>query len=616
MSDRRIATQSQYIPWWKVILWALLFQLAWNWQALLPVINNGELIGPDDFLRLHQITNWMNGQGWYDLTAHRMSPPTGGDIHWSRLVDVPISGLIWFFDLFTSAKIASRLAAIVWPTLLMIATVAVLVAVCDRLVRDYNRLLAVLFSVLCVSSIAQFIPGRLDHHNVQILLFTLVMLGLVMRPSLRGDILIGSCIAVSISIGLDSAMLFVPILAFLGFEWAVARHENGWGLARVAAALSLSSLGLYVLNMPMERWGDARCDANSLFYLSALLLVSASFVVLAIASRWLVGGKTRTVFLRFLLGGVVATISVISLLWLFPHCSGGPFSQMGNEVTLRWLNNVQEAQGLIQELDSRPSSWLSKVGYLVVMLAVGAIVVAKRVAGSPKLVVIYFVLVMCTAGMFFQIRVLRTGIYAAIPFCVIFAMMSWGWLQQRFQGSQILAMTAQTVVCIFLLSASWALAGELLLPGKVAAVQARSPAVSEVEEDGFQRRTTTQCFAEQDYVGLSVLQPGLVMGDLDNSMPILVHTDHQVISGPYHRNERAILDVMDFFWTDANTAHAVSNKHGLDYVALCVPDPARVVDDPNSDGIAARIARNDLPPWLQWISSPEARVRILRVVPN
>ncbi len=616
MSDRRIVTQSQYIPWWKVVLWALLFQIAWNWQGLAPVINNGELIGPDDFLRLHQITNWMNGQGWYDLTAHRMYPPIGGDIHWSRLVDVPIAGLIWFFDLFTSNKIAARLAAIVWPTLLIVATVAVLVGICDRLVRDYNRLLAVLFSVLCVSSIAQFVPGRLDHHNVQILLFTLVMLGLVMRPDKLGDILIGTCIAVSISIGLDSAMLFVPILAFLGFEWAMGKNENGQGLARVGAALAITSLGLYALNMPVERWSDARCDANSLFFLSALLLVSGAYFALGFSTRWLAGNATRTVFMRFALGGIVATISVATLLWLFPHCSGGPFSQMGEEVSRRWLDNVQEAQGLIQVLDSRPSAWLSKVGYLVVMLAIGAIVIARRVAGSPKLVVIYFIVIICSAGMFFQIRILQTGIYAAIPFCVIFAMMSWGWLEQRFQGRKIVAMAVQTIVCIVLLSASWTFAGKLLLSKKSAGDKEEPAVALTVENTSFQRRTTTQCYAEQDYTGLSALNPGLVMGDLDNSMSILVHTSHQVISGPYHRNERAILDVMDFFWTDIETAHAVTKKHDLDYIALCVPDPDFLAGDANSDGLAARIVRNEIPTWLEWISPPDARIRILRVVPN
>jgi len=123
------ASQTQIVPLWKIVSWTILFQLAWNWGALLPVIRNGELPGPDDFLRLHQVMNWMNGQGWYDLKLYRMFPPAGGDIHWSRIVDVPIAGLIWFFDNFTTPQTAARLASITWPTVLMVATVLVLVAI-------------------------------------------------------------------------------------------------------------------------------------------------------------------------------------------------------------------------------------------------------------------------------------------------------------------------------------------------------------------------------------------------------------------------------------------------------------------------------------------------------
>ena len=100
MSERRKPVNSQYIPWWKVIVWTFLFQIAWSWRYLEPVLVNGELVGPDDFLRFHQIEKWMNGQNWYEMTAYRMFPPEGADIHWSRLVDVPVATISWFLELF------------------------------------------------------------------------------------------------------------------------------------------------------------------------------------------------------------------------------------------------------------------------------------------------------------------------------------------------------------------------------------------------------------------------------------------------------------------------------------------------------------------------------------
>jgi hypothetical protein len=46
----------------------------------------------DDNLRMMQVRDLMRGQDWYDLRQYRLNPPFGADIHWSRLVDLPIAG--------------------------------------------------------------------------------------------------------------------------------------------------------------------------------------------------------------------------------------------------------------------------------------------------------------------------------------------------------------------------------------------------------------------------------------------------------------------------------------------------------------------------------------------
>ena len=48
----------------------------------------------DDNMRIMQVRAWLHGQGWYDLRDYRMNPPFGANIHWSRIVDLPIAGLI------------------------------------------------------------------------------------------------------------------------------------------------------------------------------------------------------------------------------------------------------------------------------------------------------------------------------------------------------------------------------------------------------------------------------------------------------------------------------------------------------------------------------------------
>src|SRR5690349_22761639 len=44
----------------------------------------------DDNMRVMQVRALLNGQSWFDLAQHRLA---GSNIHWSRLVDLPIAGL-------------------------------------------------------------------------------------------------------------------------------------------------------------------------------------------------------------------------------------------------------------------------------------------------------------------------------------------------------------------------------------------------------------------------------------------------------------------------------------------------------------------------------------------
>src|SRR3954463_7150898 len=64
----------------------------------------------DDNMRMMQVRAWLSGQGWYDLRQYRMNPPAGADIHWSRLVDLPIAGLKFAFAPIFGGATAERIA--------------------------------------------------------------------------------------------------------------------------------------------------------------------------------------------------------------------------------------------------------------------------------------------------------------------------------------------------------------------------------------------------------------------------------------------------------------------------------------------------------------------------
>src|SRR5688500_20149701 len=78
--------------WWVLLFWltasALLLYARW------AQINALALGDTDDNMRMMQVRGLLAGQGWYDLRQHTLNPPWGADIHWSRLVALPIPA-IW-----------------------------------------------------------------------------------------------------------------------------------------------------------------------------------------------------------------------------------------------------------------------------------------------------------------------------------------------------------------------------------------------------------------------------------------------------------------------------------------------------------------------------------------
>ena len=120
------------------------------------------------------------------------------------------------------------------------------------------------------------------------------------------------------------------------------------------------------------------------------------------------------------------------------------------------------------------------------------------------------------------------------------------------------------------------------------------------------------CRAQSDYSTLNGLPKSVVMSDINSATPILVHTSHSVISGPYHRNGNAILAVADFFETDVTKARKVASDWHVDLVAYC--DVKRFDQSKNNSGrLDYRIARNDLPDWLELISSHDETLKVLKV---
>ena len=603
----QIKSENVIYSWTKVLMWAFLFYLVWNWKGIVLVYSEGLLPGPDDFLRLSQSRNWLMGQAWYDVRAYGIYPPFGADIHWTRFVDVPIGLLISFFNIFTDITTAERLTGIVWPLGLFLVTLSAMVSLCDRLCGKQHRLLVLFFFVMSLSTLAEFKPGRFDHHNIQILLLVLIMLGIVHGLGKYSSYFIGVLATLSIVVGLDSLLLIVSLLGYLAVEWSFNRKGSAKRLLETGIAILLSSIVLYMASFPPERWfSNNACDAFSSLYLLALIALSVTFIVLSHLSEMKFFSGNNALLNRTGVGGVFALIIVAGIFLLFPHCLDGPYSNVYPELQTQWLDKIVEAKGLVESFSIKPSNWISQGAYLAIMVSVISFVLLKKGKTNPELLIMGFVVAVCILGAFHQNRVLRTGLYAVIPFCVIFIALINELLSKKYEEKSAVLLTIKAFTCLALTSTFWFTVAILSEPSKVSASNTTANLNTGDEIPPL------ECTSEASMIELRLAKTGHVMSDLNTATSLLVHTNHTVEAGSYHRNGESILNVLHFFEKNADAAMKIAAKRNVDYVVLCRDN----IPSKNSNSVtslAAKIGLNEIPEWLEWMSKPDAQLAVLKV---
>src|SRR4029077_15042732 len=124
----------------------------------------------DDAMRLVQLRDFLGGQSWFDLHQPRLGPPLGYDSHWSRLIDAGLAGLFFLFHQVVDAPLAERLMRVVWPVLWILPAIIGAAAIAWGIAGRAAAVVTLLLAVVGLPAFQQFLPGRIDHHNIQITL--------------------------------------------------------------------------------------------------------------------------------------------------------------------------------------------------------------------------------------------------------------------------------------------------------------------------------------------------------------------------------------------------------------------------------------------------------------
>lgn len=542
---------------------ALSLSLVWVMRDF-AALSQLHLPDTDDVVRLQQIRDWIAGQPFADLDQYRLGL-TGLEMHWSRLPDLIPAAFILSLTPLLGHHGAEVAAVSLWPASLFVAALLLTGSIARRV--GVSAPVAMIVAALAYPASSLFLPGRIDHHGLQLVLVLAVASGVLARADWRSGALAGFAAAAGLAIGMESAPLLALGTGLFTLRWVAFGAMERERMLGHGLALS-GGLALAAMLLRTGGWGYPACDSFGAPLWRAAQVAAALPVLLALATPGLATVRTRLAA-AVLIGGAGSALA----LWLSPACLR-PYGAVDPLLARLWLRNVGEAQPLLF------ASWSEMLGYgglLLVGLCASAFMWWRtRAPGWP--VLLAFQLASLALALV-QLRGAYTGAMLAAP---------------ALAGVIALA-RAHGVVR---LAAAWIASAGFVYPMLGAAIAPVTSAPS-----------AARCDAGPALDLLATLPRGRLAAPIDFGARALAATPQQVLAAPYHRNSDGNRAVYRLLLLPPDRAAAYAARIDLAYLVDC-PGAYPELGDPPHGSLLARLRSGDPPGWLRPLPGPEGAMTV------
>lgn len=520
-------------------LLALLLGVAWTWRGWTE-LSQLRLPDTDDVVRLQQIRDWLGGQRFADLTQHRLG--TGLPMHWSRLPDLVPAALIASGTPLLGPHQAEMLAVIAWPLLLFAAALLLVARIARALGGDTLATTALVVAAIGYPATTLFMPGRIDHHGLQMVLLLGATLTLLRPAGAGAGVAAGLLATASLVIGLETSPLLAAIGAVAVIDWVLGRDgaaERLQGLGVGALVGLAAARGIFATS----GWSYPACDGFTGEAWRAAVAVAP--VPLALA---LLGGRLLDKRARAAAAAIAAGVAGGVALLVSPGCLH-PYGAVDPVMTRLWLSQVGEAQSpFVAPLGTA-------LGYTGLMLAgIGCSLWRLHATRARGWAVLLALQLVAAAITLVELRGAYAGALLAAPALAAAIGVA------RRRGSLPVA-------------AAWTASAGMLYPiaaDALTAVRVLQPAAQ------------GDCASPAMLAALNRLPAGIVLAPIDAGAYLLAGTRQSVVAAPYHRNEGGNLATYGFYLGDASTAGAIARRWHVTYALSCaaMPGPRRAAGLP------------------------------------
>lgn len=562
-----------------------------------------DYVGPDndDAMRLVEVRDFLAGQGWFDMMQYRLGLDGGTLMHWSRFIDLPIASLILFFRMFFSPEGAEAAALTVWPLMLILPLMFFMSLAGRRIAGIEGMHFSLILTAMFVLISPRFVPGSIDHDNVQLGLVALAVAMLV-DESYRSRNFAIAAVALAIQLGIGAETTPFVAVACMAVACLWAWDGEVFAPAAKAFALTLTiavSVAFFSL-VPPRLYSMVTCDNLSLGFYG---IISAGCVGLLL-SAFFASRLSRPWRMAVLVANgafVLATTVAIA-----PQCLRNPLADLDPLLVELWLSKVTEAQSIfsIARTQSDTLGAFYATGLLAMFICSFRMLRGDRArlhAVLMALIAINWVIAL------FQVRGAEfSNLLAIPPLALLLAEL------RRISAADTEDMGAAffyVMTAFVSVPAVWAVGGALAHNGIVNGFSAAAPAKAE---------ETANCISREALAPIAGLEPGVIAAASNMGAPLLRFTPHRTLSGPYHRDPDGMLAELHIGLAKPLEAEALLRDAHVTLVAFCKGDPqVQLLSERSPQGLYAQLSAGHVPAYLEPIvATTKSDVRFFRFKPQ
>ncbi|WP_137128738.1 hypothetical protein [Rhizobium sp. FY34] len=540
----------------------------------------------DDVLRLVQIRQLLDHGRWFDLTLSGIDMPGAYVSPWSRLVDLPYLALTLTFEPLLGRSSALWWSTHVWQSVLLLAFCCLWLATALRFCAGRCRVEVVhVVAAFAMMPLAlwEFAPGRVDHHNMQIVILMLFLFG-VSCWSLKGGMVVGLAAVLSFSIGLELAPVLVVLLLCISMAWVLNLPGSRAMLVGQAVSVLIAVPACGLLLTGPQRMLSTECDAFSAPYMVGLL----GFAAATLAAGTVI--VTARPLVRFLVLAGCGMLLLLGLAVLFPSCLAGPYGFIDPVVRTLWLERIQQEMSFLDFYEKGEYIKVVWLGLAAVVLLAAMPLALRRIWRADAA----FIIICVAASLVLLLTLLQTR-YIRFPFAIVMLLVPLVWSEVRLKAPAMRKALFSAV------------AGTVLFGVALIGVVPHKPFRPDIVD-----YTALDLCTDIDTSPLQHLAPGRIIAPTSLGLFMLggLPQGFTINAISFHRAASGMRRVYDLLLSkDVATRRDAASP--FDYLAVC---HFPMVDEIASDTLFAVLARGGSWPGLELVADgPLGGLRLFRI---